>query len=142
MRKKRKYNDDWVTYLLENETRVRNRLELYLMTDNENSNENLGIVSSKTGRETENKIVKKITNKNYEFRKRCLKCLEEYFEECSYLEQEIWTMRFKLGYSCDRVGREIGYEKTTVYNYLKKLRDELNIRISKIEREVFQSETN
>lgn len=140
MKTKRKYNDDWVTYLLKNENKIRNRLELYLMTDNENSTENLGITCSKTGRETENKIVKKITNKNYVFRKRCLQCLEEYYNECSHLEQEIWTMRFRLGYSCDRVGFEVSYEKSSVYNYLKKIKDELTTRINRIEQEVFHSD--
>nr|DAR79285.1 MAG TPA: RNA polymerase sigma factor [Caudoviricetes sp.] len=49
-------------------------------------------------------------------------------------------MRFRLGYSCDRVGFEVSYEKSSVYNYLKKIKDELTTRINRIEQEVFHSD--
>ena len=46
-----KSNDKFVTYLLNNESKIRRRLELYLMTGNEGASDNLNITSHKTGRE-------------------------------------------------------------------------------------------
>ena len=137
---KNRNEDKWVNYLLKNENRVRNRLNLYLLTENESTSENLGVTTSKTGRETENKLIRKITNKNYIFRKRCLQCLEDYFNECSHLEQEIWTLHYKAGYSPERVGYEVHYGKSTIYNYLKAIKEELTLRIRKIEQEVYRSD--
>ena len=135
---KNRNEDKWVNYLLKNENRVRNRLNLYLLTENEGTSDNLGVTTSKTGRETEDKLIRKITNKNYIFRKRCLQCLEDYFNECSHLEQDIWTLHYRAGYSPERVGYEVHYGKSTIYNYLKSIKSELTSRIRKIEQEVYQ----
>lgn len=134
---KNRNEDKWVNYLLKNENRVRSRLNLYLLTENEDASDNLGVTTSKSGRETENNLIRKITNKNYIFRKRCLQCLEDYFNECSHLEQEIWTLHYRTGYSPERVGYEVHYSKSTVYSYLKAIKTELSLRIRKIEQEVY-----
>lgn len=132
-----KSDDDFVTYLLNNESKMRRRLELYLLTGNEDTNDNLNIVSSKTGRETENAWVKKITNKNYVFRKKCLELLEHEYEQCDPVTQDIWTLRFKSKYTCERVGREIGYSKSSVYDKIKILKNRLLPQIIKIEQEIY-----
>lgn len=132
-----KSNDKFVTYLLNNENKIRRRLELYLMTRNEGTSDNLNITSHKTGRETENLLVKKITNKNYVFRKRCLDLLEHEYNQCDLITQDIWSLRFKSKYSCERVGREVGYSKTSVYDKIKILKNRLLPQIIKIEQEVY-----
>lgn len=132
-----KSNDKFVTYLLNNESKIRRRLELYLMTGNEGASDNLNITSHKTGRETENLLVKKITNKNYVFRKKCLELLEHEYNKCDPITQDIWTLRFELKYTCERVGREVGYSKTSVYDKIKILKNRLLPQIIKIEQEVY-----
>ena len=134
-----KSNDKFVTYLLNNESKIRRRLELYLMTGNEGASDNLNITSHKTGRETENLLVKKITNKNYVFRKRCLDLLEHEYNQCDLITQDIWSLRFKSKYSCERVGCEVGYSKSSVYDKIKILKNRLLPQIIKIEQEVYNN---
>ena len=134
-----KSDDDFVIYLLNNEDKIRARLELYLMTGHESTSENLNIVSHKTGRETENLIVKKITNKNYVFRKKCLELLEREYKQCTPIMQDIWILRFKAKYSCERVGYEVGYSKSSVYDKIKILKNRLLPQIIKIEQEVYNN---
>lgn len=136
-----KYKSDmkWVSYLLNNEYHIRKRLELYMLTDFKTLS-NLEVNSAKTGKGHENSIIEKISNKNYEFRRRCLECLEEYYKESSLLEQEIWNLKFKQKYNSERVGYEVNYSKSTVNNYLGKIKKELLKRIIDIEKEVFEIE--
>ncbi|AXI27274.1 hypothetical protein CG018_07590 [Gemella sp. ND 6198] len=135
-----KSNERFVIYLLNNESRIRKRLDLYLMTEKENAGDNLNVISSKTGRETENSWVKKITNKNYEFRKRCLQLLEYEYNNCDPIMQDIWLLRFKYKYTCERIGYEIGYSRSSVYDKIKILKDRLLPQIIKIEQEVYEKD--
>lgn len=135
-----KTDDKWITYLLKYDYRIKQRIDLYLLTDKENDNENLGIVTNKTGRENEDKIIRKITNKDYIYRIECLKCLEAFYEELDPLTKDIINLRFKRGYTCERVGFEVGYSRSSIFSIVKKVRDELLERIKKIEYNIYCSD--
>lgn len=135
-----KTDDSFIRYLLRREGRIRNRLSLYLMTDNEDREENLGVKTSNVGNSTENNIVKKITDKNYVFFCECLACMDKLYSELSRMEQEVWLLHFKLGWSVERVGYEVGYSRASIYNILKNIKCELKTRVLEIEKRVYRND--
>lgn len=137
-----KTTDNWINYLLKNEYRIRVRQEMFLLTDKENSSINLGIVATKTGRENETKLVNKITNKNYVFRKMCLECIDKLYASMTIQEEDIMTLRFRHGYNAERVAYEVNYSKTTVNRFIKVQKDKLKKMVEEIESEVFKDELN
>ena len=119
--------DKWIKYLLRNEIKIKQRLELFLKTDEHG--EYLNVSTSKSGRETENKLVKKLTDKNYIYKMHCLKCIEILYDEMQHIEYEIMTMKFRRGYSSERVGFEVGYSRATVDNIVRGQKEKLKAMI-------------
>ena len=121
----KKTSEKWIKYLLSNENRIRHRLDLFLMTDNESVGENLGVSTSKTGRETENRLVNKLTDKNYIYKTTCLECVKRLYEEMTPMEYEIMVLKFRHGYNSERVGFEVGYSRSSIDSIVKVQKDKL-----------------
>ena len=117
-------NDKFIKYILYNELKIKNRLSLFLITD-ECIDNAPGISKQKTGREAENSIIKKLVDEDYVFKSQCLKCVEKLYKDMQPIERDIMIFKFRYKYSSERVGYEVGYSRSNVDNIIRKQKDKL-----------------
>ncbi|MBU0279281.1 hypothetical protein [Gemella sp. zg-1178] len=82
-------------------------------------------------------LVRKISNRDYLFKKGCLDCVNRLFDEMDLFTNSIVSMRFKKGYSIQQICFKVSYSKSSVYNIIKGQKDKLYNMLLDLEADIY-----
>lgn len=103
-------DEKWIRYVLTNNSRIKSQIEQRIVE-----------VTDKK----EKDIIKTIFSADYNLKKISLNCLTELYKDMTPFEREVMFQRFSLGYTSERVGYNVGYEKRTIERIVKKQKEKL-----------------